>query len=260
MTIQIEKMEIFDAHTHIGSFGWEGYRGDFSSADEAINELRTCGVIRACTVPWRAVLCETEADLDAGNAEALSLRERFPEFIYPGVVIDFRWPARSLFWLKTFQQEGLRLVGELVPKSAEGENPFTHPAWRELFDAVEEAGMCLQLHNTTGTAKVAKAHPRLQIIGSHLPPSVLPELVALPNVVLDISGYQGGLCLHSLDKAREAFGAERLLFGTDYDGYDPRPFIMRVQRAFTEAEQRLVFRGNFKTIIEMDLAWHTPAS
>ena len=243
-------MDIFDAHTHIGSYGWEGHRGNFDTPDAAIDELRSCGITRAVTVPWRAVLCETEADLDAGNEEALSLRSRFPGFIYPGVVIDFRWPARSLFWLETFRREGLRWAGELVPKAAEGETPFTHPAWGELFDAVEAAGMLLQLHNTTGTAKVAKAHPRLQIIGSHLNADVMPDLVDLPNVVLDFSGYCGGLVLHSLDKAREAFGARRLLFGTDYDGYDPRPYIMRAQRAFTEEEQSLVFRENAMRLLE----------
>ena len=72
----------------------------------------------------------------------------------------------------------------------------------------------------------------------------MPSLVELPNVVLDFSGYCGGLCLHSLEKARETFGAKRLLFGTDYDGYDPRPYIMRAQRAFTEEELSLVFREN----------------
>ncbi len=242
-------MDIFDAHTHIGSYGWPEHRGSFDTAEAAIDELRSCGIVRATTTPWRAVLCETEADLDAGNAEALALRDRFPDFIYPGVVIDFRWPKRSLFWLEAFRREGLRWAGELVPKAAEGDNPFTHPAWQELFDAVEEGGMLLQLHNTTGTAKVAKAHPRLQIIGSHLNPEVLPSLVDLPNVVLDISGYNGGLCLHSLEQAREAFGAGRLLFGTDYDGYDPRPYILRAQRAFTEEEQRLVFHENALSLL-----------
>ena len=242
-------MDIFDAHTHIGSYGWERHPGDFPSAAAAIDELRACGVTRAITVPWRAVLCETEADLDEGNAEALALRARFPEFIYPGVVIDFRWPKRSLYWLDTFRREGLRWAGELVPKKAEGEEPFTHPSWQELFDAVEEAGMLLQLHNTTGTAKVAQAHPRLQVIGSHLYPAVLPGLVGLPNVMLDISGYHGGLCVHSLDKARAAFGAERLLFGTDYDGYDPRSFLMRVQRVFPEAEQHLLLHENVRRLL-----------
>ena len=237
-------MDIIDAHTHIGSYDWEGHRGNFNTAEAAIDELRSCGIVRAMTTPWRAVLCEEEADLDAGNEEALSLRARFPDFIYPGVVIDFRWPKRSLFWIEAFRREGLRWVGELVPKAPEGDTPFTHPAWQELFDAVEESGMLLQLHNTTGTAHVAKGHPRLQIIGSHLNPDIMPSLVDLPNVVLDFSGYCGGLCLHSLEKAREAFGAKRLLFGTDYDGYDPRPYIMRAQRAFTEEELSLVFREN----------------
>ena len=244
-------MDIIDAHTHIGSYNWEGHCGNFNTDEEAIDELRSCGIVRATTTPWRAVLCETEADLDAGNAEALSLRERFPDFIYPGVVIDFRWPERSLFWIETFRREGLRWAGELVPKAAEGDNPFTHPAWQELFDAVEESGMLLQLHNTTGTSKVAKAHPRLQIIGSHLVANVMRSLVDLPNVILDISGFCGGLCLHSLEKAREAFGAKRLLFGTDYDGYDPRPFIMRVQRTFTEEEQRFIFHENVLRLVDL---------
>ena len=242
-------MEIIDTHTHIGSYGWSGHPGNFDTVEDAIGELRNCGVAHAVTVPWRAVLCNSEQDLDAGNEEALALRNRFPDFIYPGLSVDYRWPRRSLFWLETFKREGLHWAGELVPKQGDNENPFTHPDWQEIFDALEENGMVLQLHNTTGTAKVAKAHPRLQIIGSHLAQNILPELVPLPNVMVDISGFIGGVGLHSLDKARASFGAARLLFGTDYDGYDPNPFIIRTRRAFTEEEQRLVFHDNAVTLL-----------
>ena len=243
-------MRILDAHTHIGSCGWSGRRSDFATPSESIDFLRGCGVEMAVTAPWQAVLGECERDLDEGNAEALSLHARYPDFIYPGCVLDCRWPKRSLFWLEQFRKEGFRWVGEIVPKALEKEHPLTHSAWDDLFGYAEEHGMVAQLHNTSGTALVAKAHPRLQIIGSHLYPPVMDELAALPNVMLDISGVNGGLFLRSLANARAQFGAARLLFGTDYEGYDPRCFILRVKETFLPEEQPSVFSDNLLRLLQ----------
>ncbi|NMA42949.1 MAG: amidohydrolase family protein [Oligosphaeraceae bacterium] len=243
-------MRIIDAHTHIGSCKWSGHDGEFVSADESVEQMRSYGIEWVITVPWQAVLCEVERDMDEGNAEALELHAKYPDFIYPGVVVDFRWPQRSLYWLEQFHKERFCWVGEMVPKPAEGETPFTDPAWQAIFECAEDYNMIVQLHNSTGTAAVAKAHPRLQVVGSHLNPQIVPLLIDMPNVMLDISGVHGGLYLNCLKNARRDYGAERLLYGTDYEGYDPTCFIFRVQATFTPEEQKLVFYENICKLID----------
>ena len=235
---------IFDAHTHLGSEKWPGHAPTVESTAWAVDYLRQCGVERCLTTPWQAVLCAEERDLDEGNAEALTLHERYPDLILPGVVIDYRWPERSLHWLETFHTAGFRWVGELVPKAEEGDAPFTHPAWRDLFAFATERKMVVQLHNTTGTAHVARQFPQLTVVGAHLYPNILPELVGLPNVMIDTSGAHGGLHTRSLARAREMFGVDRLLYGTDFDGYDPLAFIARCRYAFPPEEQDRLFSGN----------------
>ena len=241
---------ILDAHTHMGSEKWPGHAPNVESADWAVDYLRQCGIWRCVTTPWQAVLCAEERDLDEGNAEALALHDRYPGFITPGVVIDFRWPERSMYWLETFHTAGFRWVGELVPKAEEGDAPFTNPAWHDLFAFADEKKMVVQLHNTTGTAHVARQFPKLKIVGSHLYPNILPELVDLPNVMVDISGANGGLYMQSLVKAREMFGVERLLYGTDFDGYDPLAFLARCRHAFPEDELELLYFLNYATLFD----------
>jgi len=239
---------IIDAHTHIGSCNWKGHEKNVESVEWAIDYLQQCGIDMIITTPWQAVLCGEERDLDEGNAEALALHEKYPEMVYPGVVVDYRWPKRSLEWIETFEKAGFRWVGEMVQK--EPENPFTHPDWHDLFAAAEEKKMIVQLHNTTGTAVVAKAFPKLQVIGSHLNPEVLPSLVDLPNVMVDISGMHGGLFMNTISNAKKMFGVDRLLYGTDFDGYDPLAFIARCKYAFTPEEQENLFSGNVLKLLQ----------
>jgi len=99
---------------------------------------------------------------------------------------------------------------------------------------------------------VAKTFPELSIVCSHIgEEEFLRRLVKCDNVFLDISGMAGGLIIGRLEKAVEIFGTNRLLFGSDFTGYDPQAFIARVKKAIPDfQEQKKVFCDNVLCLLE----------
>ena len=58
-----------------------------------------------------------------------------------------------------------------------------------------------------------KRLPDLKIVNSHIDEKLLPGLAECPNVMLDVSGFAGGLRFQSMESALREFGPDRLLFG-----------------------------------------------
>lgn len=72
----------------------------------------------------------------------------------------------------------------------------------------------------------ARHLPECRIFGTHMPDQAgLDKIAACANVRLDLAGMQGGLHLGALASAVKTAGVDRMLFGTDFDGYAPRAFI-----------------------------------
>jgi len=225
---------IFDAHTHIGS-----QRG---SVDEQIAELRQAGISGAMFAPFQGVLAKTEDELNSGNQEALDLYEEYPDFLYPGVVVHPEFPESSMRWLREFRDRHLIWSGENL--SYVCQIPFNDKRWTPFFDFCAAENMVFQMHNAPEVAEVAARYPQMTFIGSHLNPEVLPLLVEHKNVMVDISGLHGGLCRGTLQNALAMFGPDRLLFGTDFPGYDAEPFVIRVKRDILEKDQKCLFSEN----------------
>ena len=236
-------MFMIDAHTHLGA-----HPAHPVPPETMMAELRASGIRGAQFSPWAGTMAHNAEDLRRGNREALELYAHYADFLYPGVALHPDCPEESLRALDAFRERGLVWVGELL--SYHCQIPFDDERWMNLFKICCDRHLIVQMHNAPEVAEVAAALPELTIVGSHLSPEVLPALVDFPNVRIDISGLQGGLCRGTLPKARAMFGAERLLFGTDAPGYDPAPFVMRVERDFPAEEQPLIFGGNLLRLLK----------
>ena len=127
---------------------------------------------------------------------------------------------------------------------------FNDERWMRIFRIACERHLIVQLHNAPEVEYVAKTLPDLTIVGSHLNPDVIPHLVDYPNVYIDISGMHGGVVRGHLRRAKGLFGAERLLFGTDYPGYDVLPFIEICKRDLSIEEQEKIFAGNLLGLLK----------
>ena len=227
---------IIDAHTHMPSPGWEGHSCFFTTVESAIEYLRKTGVNAALFNTWQGVFAETEDDINRANTAALNLYKKYKGFLYPGAVIHPLFPEISRQWLNRFRDNGFMWVGELVPYKCNIE--FNEPAWLSLFEHCAKHGHAVQLHISKSINEVAARFPDMQVICSHIILDSLIELANNDNVWLDISGACGGLTIGGIEAALKAFGENRVLFGTDFTGYEPEAFIARTRSAIDDIKVR----------------------
>lgn len=92
--------------------------------------------------------------------------------------------------------------------------------------------------------------PELKIVNSHVEIPLLKELAACPGVMLDVSGFAGGLRFNSMEYALREMGPDRLLFGTDFTVYEPESFLLRSRHAFPDPEMRgKLYCGNLLSLL-----------
>lgn len=243
---------IIDAHTHMPSFNWIKRKPYYESIEQPIEYMRSLGIERAIFNTWQGVLSETADDINRGNSEAFELAELSGGFLYPGIAMNPMFPETSLRWLKEFHQRGYRWAGELLTYSNEPKFKYTSPEFVVLVKHCETLGFLVQLHCQPEIVDLAKIFPSLPIVCSHISDDdeVLRRLADCENVWLDISGMAGGLVIGRLEKACEIFTARRLIFGSDYTGYDPQCFIARVKSVIPADMQNDVFYCNVVSLLE----------
>lgn len=239
---------IFDAHTHLPAEGWGGDRGAFATVADAVAYLKAAGTHAALFNTWQGVLAESEADLERANAQALALARQYPGFLYPGAVIYPAWPEASLRWLRRFREAGHWWVGELVLEKCACR--YTDEGFMALFAECAQHGHIVQLHVHEDIIAVARRFPQMTVVCSHIDAGLCPRLAAEPNIRLDISGSVGGLWIGGIEDAYRAFGPDRLLYGTDFTGYEPRCFQERLKVAVPdEAEREAILSRNVRGLL-----------
>jgi len=241
---------IIDAHIHLPSENWDGRETPFATVAEAVAYLKNTGTDAALFNTLQGVFAESEDELDRGNAEALALHDAYLDFLFPGVCIHPAFPEVSRKWLAAFSERGFKWIGELVPYKVEYK--YTDKAFLDLVSEFASDGHVLQLHIDHDIYEVAKQFPDLKIVCSHLDVGLCQRLSELPNVWVDISGMAGGLRIGAVEGAYKAMGADRLLYGTDFTGYEPRAFQARLEVAVPSLEDRnKILSGNVLRLMEL---------
>ncbi|MHB0937897.1 MAG: amidohydrolase family protein [Armatimonadota bacterium] len=227
---------LIDAHTHMPSPGMEIYAPVNDTVEKAVRYLRDAGTDAAIFTPWRAVFAESAEDLQEGNAQALALAKEYDGFLYPGATIHPAFPELSLEWLARFRDLGYKWVGELVQYKLPYQ--YTDPEFLRLAEVCAEHGHILQSHIDVELIELARRFPELPVVNSHIDKALSPQQAEVPNLWLDLSGGAGGLHIGAMEAAFQAFGPDRLLFGTDFTGYEPRAFQVRLEAAVPEPAAR----------------------
>ena len=235
--------KVFDSHTHLPTAGYTGNRGMFKTATDAITYLKESGTSAALFNMWQGVLSQSEEDLDVGNRDALHLAQEYKGFLYPGAVIHPAYPDASRRWLQQFRDAGFHWVGELILEKIG--IAYKDERFMTLFEECLRHNHVVQLHAHGDILEVAKAFPGLRIVCSHIASDLLECLAGCPNVWLDISGGRGGLWVGAIEEAYAAFGPDRLLYGTDFTGYEPRCFMARLNVAVRDEDhcERILHRN-----------------
>ena len=252
-------MKLFDFHLH------PGY--DFHNDElgyEITPEIFIAGLDR-CGVDFCAGSTIHKADrhrpmeeyaeiITRLNREAYSFYERYPDRFTPGIHIHPEHAELSCREIETYADRGVRLVGELVPTSMDWHR-YSDPRVIEILRTAADRGMVLSIHPTTpeDMEGLFSALPDMKIVVAHLSAYGLYDwsmdmMSKYENVYYDISAH--GTDPAMLRKTVERIGRDRILFGTDYPGYDPAPFI----RAVTDAElckeaQACIFYKNAERLL-----------
>jgi len=219
--------EIIDFHIHPlhdWQFGDRVVKIDLSDWRK---ELEAFGIRRACgSVIYRAMegrpVSEYEQLVPQLNNKARECREEMGEFYLPGIHVHPAFVEMSCAEIDKAYQDGIRLVGELVPYMM-GWRAYASPEMLEIFSFAAEKGMVVSLHPTyyDDMDALATALPHLNIVYAHL--SGKEEQLALmmkhDNVYYDFCAHGGdreGMLRYSIDRV----GVDRILFGTDFPGGD----------------------------------------
>ena len=134
-----------------------------------------------------------------------------------------------------------------------------------IYEMCADAGLPVLLHtgdwrfdysNPKRVAKVLRAFPKLTLIGAHLGGwSVWDEAVRIlpdfPNLMVDTSSCSRWLKPERMKAIIRAYGADRVLFGTDYPMWRQQEEIDALLKLdLTDEAYRRIFRENAAELLE----------
>ena len=243
--------EIFDFHLHPGY----DFHAPALSPKAFVEGLKAHGITGCAGSAthkddMKRAVEEYATLLPRMNREAYEMQLAFPDFYKAGIHVHPDHVAISCQEIEQYAKKGVRLVGELVPYLMGWRN-FDDPRLWEILEVAQAHGMVLNFHpnkRPDDMLAMIKQFPHLRIVIAHLDgyglyDFAIETMQKYENVYFDISAH--GTREGMLADAVSHVGATRILFGTDYPGYDPTPFIESVLRAkITDDEKEKIFFGN----------------
>lgn len=189
------------------------------------------------------------------NRNALKLREEWGDFYIPGVHVHPSFVKESCEELQYMKNQGVRLVGELVPYIHDWLD-YSCKSFGEILDVIGELGMIVSFHSLDNDQMEAmiKNHPKVTFVAAHPGEKEdyllhLERLHKYPNAYLDLSGT--GLFRYGMLKyGVETVGAEKFLFGTDYPITNPYMYVQAVEfEKISERDKELIFYKNAERLL-----------
>lgn len=254
--------EIIDFHTHPYVDDAENmciYKaGGCMNLTDSVKYLQNMGIFRICgsvigardRAPWDMIRRD--------NDRMLSIRDMLGDYYIPGFHVHPDYVDESCQEIERMHAQGIRLVGELVPRFYSWED-YSCKAFDEILDTAERYGMVVNFHsldNDQMDAMVRK-HPNLVLVAAH-PNTMenyqrhLDRMKLSRNYYLDLSGT--GLFRHRMLRyGIDQCGADRFLFGTDYPICNPAMYIGGVvgDSLLSEVEKKLILADNAKRILKL---------
>ncbi len=249
---------VIDFHTHplIESTQNMNFYGVDLTPDDVLEDMKNAGIDKFCgsviqlnpkdyTVVWQH------------NEAARRLPSVYGDACIPGIHVHPADIERSISEIKLAAEEGIRLIGELVPYM-HGWEDYSCRAFSEILDAAEQYGMVVSLHtlNLEQMKKMASAHKNITFVFAHPGESKLVNehievMRQCENVYLDTSGtglFRYGMTRYLVEKV----GAERIIFGTDYPICNAKMYVNGILgERITDREKELILGGNAERILKL---------
>ncbi len=255
--------EIIDFHTHPfvdekTNICWHREFCNMSK-DNTIDVFKKLGVSKICGSVIENSLSNTASGWDkikSSNDTALKLWEYYGDFYVPGFHIHPDFVEESLKEIDCMHQKGIKLIGELVPY-LDGWSDYSCEEFSVLLDSAGKHNMIVSFHSMGDDEmdKMVKEHPDVIFVAAHPGEYTsfmrhVERMKYSENYYLDLSGtgiFRYGMLRHAID----AFGADRILFGSDYPTCNPGMFIGGVlfDNLLTDNEKEKIFATNAKKLL-----------
>ena len=255
---QASDFDIIDMHTHpfLSSEQVIGQYWKPESITDFVREMNKVGIYKFAG----SVIYNTKGEFDFNaiaklNADALRIRDRYPDAYIPGIHVHGAYPQESCAMLHEMYAQGVRLIGELVPYSL-GTGEYASDGMLEIFREAEKLGVLVSIHGCSEDkiAPVLLACPNLQVILAHPGDTAVAlerfEFVSrYDNLYIDISGtgmFRWGMLRYAIDTC----GVNKILFGSDMPVCSPGMNLGGVlSENLTFEEFKLVLGDNFRNML-----------
>ncbi len=137
----------------------------------------------------------------------------------------------------------------------------------KIYELCEEYGLPILMHtgdkrydysNTNRLIPILETYTDLTIIGAHMGGWSLwdeasKELCGIKNLYVDCSSTMYWVPLEKTAEIIRRYGADRVLFGTDYPMWDPRTEVdLFFRLGLSDDEMRLILSENVKKLYKLD--------
>lgn len=259
------KFEIIDFHTHpfLDAKNNVCMHKDYCnmSAQETFNVFEKLGVSTICGSVV-SVRDEQERNnwkkVKENNDIALELKNLYGDFYVPGFHIHPGYPEESVEEIERMDKLGVKLIGELVPY-LDGWSDYSSPEFSDLLKVAGRHNMIVNIHSDGNDEmdEMVKKHKDVIFVAAH-PGEYrdfmrhIERMKMSENYYLDLSGY--GLFRYGmLRRAIDSFGADRILFGSDYPTCNPGMYIGGVlfDNLISDTEKEKIFSLNAKKLLNI---------
>ena len=197
------------------------------------------------------------------NGYAGFLQNTYPEITAFGSIHpDFPDWKGQLDRLRIFGVRGIKLHPDFQ------EFAIDDPAAFPIYELAQQNGVPILFHtgdnrfaysNPHRLAKIMQVFPHLTVIGAHFGgwsewDEAVEVLAKTENLFFDTSSTRAFIPIETIRKSVHTFGADRLLFGTDFpmwDAEDELPFIDRL--GLHESEKEKVLCANACNLLGIEL-------
>lgn len=193
------------------------------------------------------------------NDIALRLKEIYGDFYIPGFHVHTDYLEESFNEIERMDKQGIKLMGELVPYIDGWQNGYDSENFSLLLDEAGKRNMIVSFHSQNEDAmdKMVKNHPDVIFVAAH-PGEYgafmrhIERMKFSENYYLDISGY-GIFRYGMLRKAIDAFGIDRIIFGSDYPTCNTAMYIggVLLDNLITDSEKEKIFSLNAKKLLHI---------
>lgn len=254
---------LIDAHVHVcvnepERYPWQPLLNyiptTFAPAERLIEEMDWHGIDRACLVQ--------PSYYGYDNRYMVESLQRYPDRFAAVCLVD---PASPGVWADLARWMGEGCVGLRLNPVGDLEGNWQRPG---VWEAAADLGavVCLQIkpEGLADLAVLAQRYPTVRIVVDHLGRANLSDLngplfdlAACPNVYVKVSGIAAiTRAAHPyadshafVDRVRQAFGAGRLLWGSDFPGhlgrggYSAELEVVQAQRFWAPEEREQLLAG-----------------